>query len=334
MAKYRKISPRIWNDAKVRELSDRGKLAFLFLLTHPTTTPFGAIRANAPGLAYELGWSTSAFKKALNELISSGMAVTDEAAHLIWFPNFLKHNKPESPNVVKSWAGAFEDLPECELRERIYKTLETLAKKMSEAFAKAFREAFDEALSEGLPEGLLEGLPEGFRNPSPNKEQEQEQEQNIKNPTTPPRGQEGKYSFSNPPSSGKASPKPDALEPGIEFLELRQFYDANVRPEGPLAGLAEYKALKAARDYTGANQWPGLDFIMDDIEKRKEARVWNSGYEVGLARYLAERTWLAQIVPRQNIEQKSQDDREEEIFRRRMEKAKMRDEARARGEAV
>ena len=33
--KYRKISPCIWNDAKVRELSDKGKLALLFLLTHP-----------------------------------------------------------------------------------------------------------------------------------------------------------------------------------------------------------------------------------------------------------------------------------------------------------
>lgn len=47
--KYRKISPCIWNDAKVRELSDKGKLALLFLLTHPHMTPLGAIRANAPG---------------------------------------------------------------------------------------------------------------------------------------------------------------------------------------------------------------------------------------------------------------------------------------------
>lgn len=46
--KYRKISPCIWNDAKVRELSDKGKLALLFLLTHPHMTPLGAIRANAP----------------------------------------------------------------------------------------------------------------------------------------------------------------------------------------------------------------------------------------------------------------------------------------------
>ena len=62
--KYRKISPCIWNDAKVRELSDKGKLALLFLLTHPHMTPLGAIRANAPGLACELGWSEKVFRKA------------------------------------------------------------------------------------------------------------------------------------------------------------------------------------------------------------------------------------------------------------------------------
>ena len=46
--KYRKISPCIWNDAKVRELSDKGKLAPLFLLTHPHMTPLGAIPGERP----------------------------------------------------------------------------------------------------------------------------------------------------------------------------------------------------------------------------------------------------------------------------------------------
>ncbi|MFR1532401.1 MAG: hypothetical protein ACLSTO_01075 [Bilophila wadsworthia] len=65
--KYRKISPCIWNDAKVRELSDKGKLALLFLLTHPHMTPLGAIRANAPGLACELGWSEKVFRYMLGK---------------------------------------------------------------------------------------------------------------------------------------------------------------------------------------------------------------------------------------------------------------------------
>ena len=75
--KYRKISPCIWNDAKVRELSDKGKLALLFLLTHPHMTPLGAIRANAPGLACELGWSEKVFRKAFGEVLALGIAKGD-----------------------------------------------------------------------------------------------------------------------------------------------------------------------------------------------------------------------------------------------------------------
>lgn len=131
MAKYRKISPRIWNDAKVRELTDKGKLAFLFMLTHPTMTPFGAIRANVPGLAFELGWTPRAFSKAMQELCANGMAAFEEKANLIWFPNFLKYNRPENPNVIKSWVGAFEDLPECALRDAIYKALLRLSENLS-----------------------------------------------------------------------------------------------------------------------------------------------------------------------------------------------------------
>ena len=99
--KYRKISPCIWNDAKVRELSDKGKLALLFLLTHPHMTPLGAIRANAPGLACELGWSEKAFRKEFGAVLARGTAKEEAKAPLVWLPHLLRHNKPEPPNVVR-----------------------------------------------------------------------------------------------------------------------------------------------------------------------------------------------------------------------------------------
>ena len=54
MGRYRKIDPRIWNDEAFRALSDRGKLVFLFILTHPHMTSLGAMRASTLGLAAEL----------------------------------------------------------------------------------------------------------------------------------------------------------------------------------------------------------------------------------------------------------------------------------------
>lgn len=79
--------------------------------------------------------------------------------------------------------------------------------------------------------------------------------------------------------------------PGMEFVELRDAYNG-VRPEGPLAGFAEYKQLKARRAY------PGNAKLVEDFLTRLEAGVWNKGFEIGLAKYLRTEEWRAKIVPR------------------------------------
>lgn len=188
--KYRKISPCIWNDAKVRELSDKGKLALLFLLTHPHMTPLGAIRANAPGLACELGWSEKVFRKAFGEVLALGIAKEDAKAPLVWFPNFLRHNMPESPNVVRSWVGAFRDLPESPLKGAMLERTGEAVRTLGEGFRNAFAEAFPGVLGRAAPgvsasrPGNLAGAPsealpipfgEAFPEGMPNQEQEQEQ---------------------------------------------------------------------------------------------------------------------------------------------------------------
>jgi hypothetical protein len=154
MARYRKVDPRIWNDAKFRGLNDPGKLAFFFLLTHPHMTAIGAMRGSIPGLAAEIGWTEKAFREAFVDVLSKGMAEHDEKASLMWLPKFLKYNSPESPNVIKAWAGSLALLPECDLLSRVIAS--------SVAFAK------------GLNKGFAEALPEAFAKTMPYQEQEQE----------------------------------------------------------------------------------------------------------------------------------------------------------------
>ena len=221
MARYRKISPCIWNDAKVRGLSDKGKLTLFLLLTHPNMTSLGALRANLPGLACELGWKTSVFARAFRELLDCGMARQDTDAQLIWFPKFLKHNAPESPNVVRGWAAAFEELPECPLKlDVLAGAWATLA-----AFGEGFRDAFREVFGEVLPKpcekpsaSLPESLSEGFRQSCPNQEQEQEQEQKktpspltySRKPDNTRRGEEHGPAAQPVMASGKACAGADA----------------------------------------------------------------------------------------------------------------------------
>ncbi|WP_165072926.1 hypothetical protein [Desulfovibrio sp. ZJ200] len=124
--------------------------------------------------------------------------------------------------------------------------------------------------------------------PSPNQEEN----------TSPPVESLVNQDRARSPERGSEGVGADLSGPGLEFVELREFYNREMRAEGPLAGFSEYKQLKAARDMTGASLWPGNARLFDDLSARKEAGVWNRGFEIGLGRYLREKTWLAPIQSR------------------------------------
>ena len=169
MSRYRKVDPRIWNDAKFRTLNDQGKLLFFFLLTHPHMTAIGAMRASLPGLASEIGWTEKALREAFQEVSSKGMAMHDESASFVWLPKFIKYNQPESPNVVKAWVHALEMLPECSLLSRAVAESVAFAKGMNKGFAEALPEAFSKAMPIQELEQELEQEQELKQNPAPDK---------------------------------------------------------------------------------------------------------------------------------------------------------------------
>jgi len=156
MARYRKIDPRIWNDEKFRHVSDDAKLIFFLLLTHPHMTALGAMRATLVGLAAELGWPGNRFRRGFAQLLQQAMVQYDQGAACIWLPHFLKYNRPESPNVVRSWGSSLDLLPECPLKGRVLQGCRNLVDR--------------------LPQGFREGLPEPFRKGMPNQDQDQDKE--------------------------------------------------------------------------------------------------------------------------------------------------------------
>ena len=168
MARYRKIDPRIWNDAKVRDMSERGKLVFLYVLTHPAMTMIGAMRASVPGLAAELPCPEKAFREAFLEALAKGILKHDASASMCWAPKFLHFNPPESPNVVRAWPDALQLIPECDLKDQLFLSL----KGYTEGYTEGFRIAFKEAFAKGIPI----------------QEQEQEQEQEQDKQTASRRG--------------------------------------------------------------------------------------------------------------------------------------------------
>lgn len=170
MSRYRKIEVKTWSDEKFRGLSPllpSGQSLWFFLLTGPHTGPIpGMFRAGRAAMAEELGWPQEAFDKAFQEAFQLGMVKADFKARFVWLPNAIKHNKPESPNVVKSWGREFDLLPECRLKEEAFEDLKAFIFGLGEAYAKAFREVFTDYLRKASLKTM------------PNQEQEQEQEYN------------------------------------------------------------------------------------------------------------------------------------------------------------
>lgn len=192
--RYSRVSRRIWGDESFRELSSiqpSGQGLFLRLITAPEARCIpGLVPVWEAGLAQSLGWALGEFQSAFKEIEAKGMVKADWSAGLVWLPNAIQHDRPQSPNVIKSWAKEWTELPECELKNEAFHVLRAFTEGLGEAFAKAFREAFPEycrkpsgRYAPTLPESLPGGMPPPFRevcpHPSPIQQQEQQQEQQV-----------------------------------------------------------------------------------------------------------------------------------------------------------
>jgi hypothetical protein len=164
MARYRKIDVRMWNDQKFRRLTapkPNGRDLWQFLLTGPSTSNIpGVYRAYEETLAREIGWSVEGFREAFREVFREGMAKADWQAGLVLIPNAIKYDPPQSPNVIRSWADTWDELPECALKDEAFGHLK----------------GFLEGLSKGFQEAFGEVCPQPLANPEPEPEPEQEEE--------------------------------------------------------------------------------------------------------------------------------------------------------------
>jgi hypothetical protein len=159
---------------------------WFFLLTGPHTGPVpGLFRAGRAAMAEELDWELEAFDEAFAEAFDEGMVKADFKSRLVWLPNALNHNKPESPNVVRSWKEEIDLLPECDLKTEALVSIRAILACFSDALVNAFDE-----INPSITRHTAGSKPSPKPSPKPskisskisskalpNQEQEQEQEQ-------------------------------------------------------------------------------------------------------------------------------------------------------------
>jgi hypothetical protein len=131
--RYRKIEIRMWADQKFRKLSPMppsGQSLWFYLLSGPHTGIIpGLSKARRVTIADELAWTPEDFDAAFKEIASQQMAEADWQAGVVWIPNAIKCNPPQSPNVITAWRKEWPLIPECDLKT---KALEAMRLAVSE----------------------------------------------------------------------------------------------------------------------------------------------------------------------------------------------------------
>ncbi len=190
MSRYRKIEARTWSDERFRALSPMppsGQGLWFFLLTGPHTGPVpGLFRAGRAGMAEELGWRIEDFDEAFGEVLREGLAKANFGARLVWLPKAVKHNKPESPNVVRGWRVELDLLPECDLKWEAIEGIRGMLAEAGSSYVEAFNSVAPKPSAKPSPKPSAEPSPKRKAKPHPKTEPYQEQEQDIN--TSVPKG--------------------------------------------------------------------------------------------------------------------------------------------------
>ena len=142
--RYVRVANKIWQDEKIKNLSDDAKLLYLYVLTSPHSNMAGYYVLPKPYVAYDLNWLPERLDKAFAELLRTGLIKYCEQSDVILIPNFLKYNPIQNKNQAIGANRRILELPQNGLIDEFI----TVAKR----FAK------------GLDKEICQGLAKGFGN--------------------------------------------------------------------------------------------------------------------------------------------------------------------------
>lgn len=99
MREYAKVSPKVWQSRKFRDLpGDDARLLYFYLHTSPQANSLGCY-VLPPGYgSADLRWSESRYRAALEALCEAGLAGWDERENLVRITQFLRHDPLTNPN--------------------------------------------------------------------------------------------------------------------------------------------------------------------------------------------------------------------------------------------
>ena len=121
MSRYRKIDTKIWTDEKFRQLTNDSKYFFVYLLTSPHSTAWGAYVLDDLYIQADLGYSPAKIKTCWEEIVKSNMVLRCNVTRLICFPNWFKYNLPTNQKSLMACIRGILDMPRSSILSRFCK---------------------------------------------------------------------------------------------------------------------------------------------------------------------------------------------------------------------
>jgi hypothetical protein len=139
----------------VQGLSDAERVMWLYLTTGPQSTSVGIYRLSIAVAVEELGNLTETeFLERLEAVCDVFAWRYDPRTRVLWLPEWLRENPPQSPNVCVAWRKLLVTVPDCELKAEAIDAIQGFLCSFGESFRKAFG-------------NLQVRLPQGFSKVSP-----------------------------------------------------------------------------------------------------------------------------------------------------------------------
>jgi len=138
-SRWRRIYSLEWHASAFQRLTDPERVVYFYAKTGPQSTSIGIYRISTAVAVEDIGnLMPIDFDVRLDVVCRACDWHFDPATRVLWIPEWLDENPPQSPNVCKSWRKLLANLPDCDLKFEAAHVIYSHLKDFPEAFREHF----------------------------------------------------------------------------------------------------------------------------------------------------------------------------------------------------
>jgi len=130
--RYYHVSPRFWQDPKVRAWPEDMRMLALYLKSSPHRNMVGLFYCPLAYIASDLQWDMARLDAAFTGLLQEGYIAHDPDAQLVLIVDALADDPPDNPNQRKHAVGLVQELPTTPLVETLIQTADEVCPELAD----------------------------------------------------------------------------------------------------------------------------------------------------------------------------------------------------------